>query len=171
MLKHLVPYGIKKVASIIVGIPRKLYLLLQAINPLTWVRLSQKHAQKKEESEDENSLEAKDYDPLRPSPPSENQYAAWHMEDAEREKLSAHIKIVQKLFIFLFVMIPILFAVAITKGWGSSVFSGTLLTFNFFILFFMIMVPTYLRLAVVRRQLELKRLITFKDLKQTQCWW
>lgn len=173
MLKLLIPYGIKKITSIVVGIPIKIFLLLQALNPLTWIRLSRNIHKMPDTADMDAANEDADskYDPLRPPPPTEKQMAAWHMPDQKRLAVLERINLGQKLLLLLFLIIPSLFSLVVWKGWGSVTFSTPLLMFNFFILIFMVMLPTYIRLAVVRRQLELKRLVTVMDLKKLQCWW
>lgn len=133
MLKMLIPYGIKKVFTILVGIPIKLFLLLQALNPLTWMRLSRKIHESPPDV-DENGEPVEGYDPLRPPPPTEKQVAAWHLSDEKRNALMERVHLGQKLMLLLFIVIPTLFALTIWKGWGSSTFSTPLLTFNFSIL-------------------------------------
>lgn len=175
MLEKLIPYGLKKTASIVVEMPIKLLLLLRALNPLTWWRLSRKIHQQpvREDSENQNSIDdgKSAADPLRPDPPTEKQLGAWHLPDERRLAILERIQLGQQLMLILFVLIPALFVLVSWNGWGSKTYSPHLLTFNFVILILMIMLPTYVRLTVVRRQLELKRLVGVSDLKQRQHWY
>ena len=173
MFKLIIPYGIKKITSIVVGIPIKIILLFQALNPFTWIRLSRNIHKKPDtaDMDDTNEDADNEYDPLRPPPPAEKQMAAWHMPDQKRLAILERINLGQKLLLLLFLIVPSLFSLIVLKGWGSIAFSTPLLMFNFFILIFMVMLPTYIRLTVVRRQLELKRLVTVIDLKKLQYWW
>lgn len=173
MFKNIIPYGIRKVFSILLAIPFKLYLLLQALNPLTWIRLSRKIHEKQLElkKENEGKVDSDTYDSLRPPPPTDKEEGAWHLKEEKRIAIAERIQLGQRLMLLLFLVIPSLFALTLLKGWGSSTFSTPLLVFNFFILILMIMVPTYLRLIVIRGQLDLKRLVGFNDLKKSVYWW
>ncbi|MBE0508166.1 MAG: hypothetical protein IBX50_15865 [Marinospirillum sp.] len=177
MLEKLIPYGLRKSTSIVLEMPLKLLLLLRALNPLTWWRLSKKihQAPVREDSEAGTQDSSKEgmpvADPLRPRPPTESQMGAWHLPDERRLATLTRIHLGQQLMLILFVLIPVLFVLVIWNGWGSKTFSPQLLSFNFFILTFMIMLPTYVRLTVVRRQLELKRLVGLSDLTQRQHWY
>ena len=90
MLKMLIfiPYGIKKVFSILLGIPAKLFLLIQVLNPLTWVRLSRKINQPATQV-DENGepIDGNDSDELRPEAPNPKLKGAWHLESEHSQKL------------------------------------------------------------------------------------
>lgn len=96
---------------------------------------------------------------------------AWHLNDADRLKHLKRIHRQQKITLAGVIITPLfylLFFIFFHDEKGSI--HPIIFTINFFVLQFMILIPYYLRMTFARRQLELRRLVSFKDLDSIYHW-